>query len=101
MLDSGSAFGDETLTIWKSTLENPESGGRKYPAAHLSENMAILIFFDSGHFEVVSRPPKVEYEYWRHPYILQWDLFFLLTKKSERNSRNIFTDFFSEKKSLF
>ena len=55
MLDSGSAFGDDTLTIWKSTLDNPESGGRKYPAAHLSKNMAILSFFDSGHFEVISR----------------------------------------------
>ena len=50
MLDSGSAFGDDTLTIWKSTLDNPESGGRKYPAAHLSKNMAILSFFDSGQF---------------------------------------------------
>ena len=62
MLDSGSAFGDDTLTIWKSTLDNPESGGRKYPAAHLSKNMAILSFFDSGHFEVISRPLKAKFD---------------------------------------
>ena len=78
MLDSGSAFGDETLTIWKSTLENPEPWGRKYPAAHPSENMAILSFLDSVHLEVISRPLKVKYEYFKQPFMLQWNLLFLL-----------------------
>ena len=47
MLESGSAFEDETLTIRFATLENPEIFGRKYPAAHLEEIMANLPFSDS------------------------------------------------------
>ena len=45
MLDSGSAFGDEILTIRFAILENPESFGRKYPTAHLDEVMANLPFW--------------------------------------------------------
>ena len=37
MLESGSAFEDETLTIMFATLENPEIFGRKLPAARLDE----------------------------------------------------------------
>ena len=59
MLDSGSAFGDETLTIRFVTLENPENFGRKYPAAHPGEITAILSFFDSGDKRVSFRPPRV------------------------------------------
>ena len=40
MLESGSAFEDETLTIMFATLEIPEIFGRKYPDAHLEETMA-------------------------------------------------------------
>ena len=42
MLDSGSAFGDETLTIRFATLENPEIFGRKYPAGYPDETVANL-----------------------------------------------------------
>ena len=48
MLDSGSAFRDETLTIRFATLENPENFGPKYPAAHQEEITANL------HFRVVA-----------------------------------------------
>ena len=47
MLDLGSAFGYETLTIGFATLENPEIFGRKYPAVHIDEIMAKLTFLDS------------------------------------------------------
>ena len=47
MLDLGSAFGYETLTIGFVTLENPEIFGRKYPAVHIDEIMAKLTFLDS------------------------------------------------------
>ena len=46
MLDSGSAFGDETLTIRFATLENPEIFGRKYPAGYPDEVVANLPFLD-------------------------------------------------------
>ena len=45
MLDSGSAFGDETLTIRFATLENPEIFGWKYPAVHIDEITAKLTFW--------------------------------------------------------
>ena len=59
MLESGSAFGDETSTIRFVTPENPENFGRKYPAAHPDEITAILSFFDSGHKMVTFRPLRV------------------------------------------
>ena len=60
MLESGSAFGDETSTIRFVTPENPENFGRKYPAAHPDEITAILSFFDSGHKMVTFRPLRVK-----------------------------------------
>ena len=48
MLEPGSAFEDETLTIRFVTLENPENFGRKYAAAYPGEITVILSFFDSG-----------------------------------------------------
>ena len=60
MLDSGSAFRDETLTIRFVTLENPENFGRKYPAAHLGKIMVILSFFDGGDKRVTFRPLRVK-----------------------------------------
>ena len=50
MLDWGSAFGDETLTIRIAILENLDMLGRKYRVGHLDENMANFRFFDRGHF---------------------------------------------------
>ena len=44
MLDSESAFGDETLTIRFATLETPEIFGRKYPAGYPDEVVANLPF---------------------------------------------------------
>ena len=63
MLDSGSAFGDETLTIRFVTLENPENFGRKYPAAHPGEITVFLSFFDSGDKRVGFRPLRVKLTY--------------------------------------
>ena len=55
MLDSGSAFGDETLTIGFVTLENPEIFGRKYPAGYPDEVVANLPFLDGRRKRVKSR----------------------------------------------
>ena len=109
MLESGSAFGDETSTIRFVTPENPENFGRKYPAAHPDEITAILSFFDSGHKMVTFRPLRVKltlidvYSYMRqvisfhfvyrkllkkHPKILYW---FFSVKK-----RDFLTWFFSK-----
>ena len=60
MLDWGSAFGDETLTIRIAILENLEMLGRKYQVGHLDENTAFLRFFDSGHFRSFFRPSRVK-----------------------------------------
>ena len=60
MLDWGSAFGDETLTIRIAILENLETLGRKYQVGHLDENMAVFRFFDRGHLGTTFRPSRVK-----------------------------------------
>ena len=101
MLELGSAFEDETLTIRLVTLENPEIFSRKYPAAHLDEITTNLPFSDSRRKRVKSSHCGL-LDQIEAAYQVQWIIsFHLLHWKHPQKHPKIFYGLFCEKNIVF